>query len=172
MYVGLLAWAPGSPEGPRRAAQVRARSAVPAMQMPAPVAIVTGGSGGIGLAVCHRLAARGLNIVIAYGHNEERAAKACEELSTAHGISVASVRGDLTTETGRNEAVNAIFTEVDALGGKVSAFVHAAGYFASDLLSHHFDGACSDFEMCASNKREPRPPRRHANYIHVSALWY
>jgi 3-oxoacyl-[acyl-carrier protein] reductase len=29
----------------------------------------------------------------------------------------------------------------------VGAFVHAAGFFADDLLSHHFDGAVESFEV-------------------------
>jgi len=112
------------------------------------VAIVTGGSGGIGLAVCHKLAARGSKLVIGYGSDEARAVAACDELREAYpGLEVASVGGDLTSEEGRTETVDRMFTAVDKLGGNVSAFVHAAGYFAADLLSHHFDGAIDDFAM-------------------------
>ena len=45
-----------------------------------PVVVGTGGSGGIGRARCQRLAARGSNVVIAYGNNEERAQAACDKL--------------------------------------------------------------------------------------------
>ena len=109
--------------------------------------IVSGGSGGIGLACCHKLAARGANVVIAYGRNEELAAAASKELTEAHGVEVRTVKGDLTKEGSRAEAVEAIFKEVDALGHNVSAFVHAAGYFHDQLLQHHFAGACDSFEV-------------------------
>ena len=111
------------------------------------VAIVTGGSGGIGLACCHRLAARGDNVVIAYGHNDELAASACEELQSAHGVEVRAVKGDLTTEEGRPAVVEGIFREVDDMGCNVSSFVHAAGYFHDQLLQHHFAGALDTFEV-------------------------
>lgn len=112
-----------------------------------PIAIVTGGSGGIGLACCHRLAARGLNVVIAYGKNDALAQSACDELRSRHGVEVRSVRGDLTFEETRTETVAAIFEEVDALGGQVTAFVHAAGFFHNELLQHHFDGAAATFDV-------------------------
>ena len=41
-------------------------------------------------------------------------------------MTLRSVRGDLTTDNARTVAVAEIFEAVDALGGRVSAFVHAA----------------------------------------------
>ena len=113
----------------------------------AKVAIVTGGSGGIGLACCHRLAAKGADIVIAYGKNDELAKTACDELTAKHGCEVRTVKGDLTSEDERTAAVSKIFEEADALGGEVSSFVHAAGFFHNQLLQHHFDGAAQTFEV-------------------------
>ncbi len=113
-----------------------------------PVAIVTGGSGGIGLACSHKLAAAGSDIVVAYGRNDARAEAACAELRDTHGVQAVSVRGDLTTEGGRASVVDGIFAAVGTLGGKnISAFVHAAGFFHEQLLEHHFDGGMADFEV-------------------------
>jgi len=111
------------------------------------VAIVTGGSGGIGLATCHKFAARGLNVVIAYGGNDERADSACKELASSHGVEVRAVCGDLTTDQTRDETVAKVFDAVDDLGGRVSVFVHAAGFFHNQLLQNHFDGAMETFEV-------------------------
>ena len=113
----------------------------------ASTAIVTGGSGGIGLACCHRLAARGANIVIAYGSNDELAASAKSQLEAAHGVEVRTIKGDLTQEASREETVASIFEAVDALGANVSSFVHAAGFFHNQLLQNHLDGACETFEV-------------------------
>lgn len=114
-------------------------------------AIVTGGSGGIGFAAARKLAEAGADVVLAYGHNDTLAANACAELQTSYGVRAFSVRGDLSSDSGREEVVKSIFQVVDSeLGGKVSSFVHAAGYFHNELLSHHFDGACNDFEVQAT----------------------
>jgi len=111
------------------------------------VVVVTGGSGGIGLACCHRLAKRGNNVVIAYGHNDALAESACNELREAHGVEVRAVRGDLTSEESRTSTISAVFEAVDDMGGRVSALVHAAGFFHNQLLQHHFDGAAETFEV-------------------------
>lgn len=112
------------------------------------VAIVTGGSGGIGLATARRLAASGSDLVLAYGSNDEAAASAREELESEYGVRVRTVGGDLTQTESREATVAAIFKVVDdELGGNVSTFVHAAGFFYDELLSHHFAGACDDFSV-------------------------
>ena len=66
-----------------------------------PVAIVTGGSGGIGLAVSRRLAAEGHDLVLGYGRDDARAKAACESLEAEHGVSAVCVRGDLTNDADR-----------------------------------------------------------------------
>ena len=110
-------------------------------------AVVTGGSGGIGLAAARKLAAAGADCVLAYGHDTELAAAACAELQDTYGVRALSVQGDLSSDSGREATVRSIFDLVDnELDGKVSYFVHAAGYFHDELMSHHFAGACTDFE--------------------------
>lgn len=93
------------------------------------VAIITGGSGGIGLATAHKLAARGCDIVIAYGSDDTRAADACAQLQAKHSVRAVAVKGDLTQPSSMEDTVSRVFAEVDNLGGEVSALVHAAGYF-------------------------------------------
>ncbi|ANP51309.1 SDR family oxidoreductase [Streptomyces griseochromogenes] len=86
------------------------------------VAIVTGGSRGIGRETVKRLAADGYAVVVGYAGNREPAEAAVEEAVAAGGRAVA-VRADVADET----QVAALFeTAADEFGG-VDVVVHAAG---------------------------------------------
>ena len=61
------------------------------------VAIVTGGSGGIGRTVAERLAADGMKVVIGYAGNPARAQEAVKAITAAGGTAVA-VRADVADE--------------------------------------------------------------------------
>ena len=85
--------------------------------------LVTGGSGGIGQAVCRAFAAEGALVAIHYHANHEAAARLATELPGA-----VAVGGDLTTEDGAAAAVDGA---VGALG-RVDVCVHAAGVWPSE----------------------------------------
>jgi len=86
------------------------------------VAIVTGGSRGIGRAVATRLAAGGQAVVVAYASNESEASAAVEEIVKAGGQAVA-VRVDVGDET----SVQALFASAEERFGGVDVVVNAAG---------------------------------------------
>src|SRR3954453_283104 len=87
----------------------------------APVAIVTGGSGGIGRAVARRLAVDDYAVVVNYVNNQRAADAAVDEILAANGCAVA-VRADVADE----RDVERLFGETfDAFGG-VDVVVHAA----------------------------------------------
>ena len=48
------------------------------------VAIVTGGAGGIGGAICSRLASDGFDVVVNYRHNADRANRIVDEINNAY----------------------------------------------------------------------------------------
>ena len=52
------------------------------------VAVITGGSVGIGLAVAHGLAKEGANVLLC-ARDEERVSKAAAEIGAAHGVKAA-----------------------------------------------------------------------------------
>jgi acetoacetyl-CoA reductase len=85
------------------------------------VALVTGGTGGIGTAICRRLAREGCRVATNY-RSEEKARRLQEELG-ADGLEVAAFAGDVT-DLGRCEAM--VREIEDRLGG-VDILVNNAG---------------------------------------------
>ncbi|NUP42194.1 MAG: SDR family oxidoreductase [Streptomyces sp.] len=86
------------------------------------VALVAGGTGGIGAAVVRLLAERGSDAAFTYRSNKEAADALVGEV-TAYGRHVGSVRVDLTDEEATARAV----AETAAAGGGLHTLVYAAG---------------------------------------------
>ncbi|WP_440073211.1 SDR family oxidoreductase [Streptosporangium sp. OZ121] len=89
---------------------------------PARVAIVTGGSRGIGRQVVERLAADGYAVVVNYASDDAEGRAAAKEASTAGGGGLA-VRADVSDPA----AVSALFDTAEEAFGGVDVVVHAAG---------------------------------------------
>jgi 3-oxoacyl-[acyl-carrier protein] reductase len=86
------------------------------------VAIVTGGSGGIGRAVAERLGTDGSAVVVHYASNRARAEEAVTAITAAGGQAIA-VAGDVADET----AMTALFDRAEETFGGVDVVVHTAG---------------------------------------------
>ncbi|WP_406330840.1 SDR family oxidoreductase [Streptomyces sp. NBC_00203] len=86
------------------------------------VAIVTGGSRGIGRETAERLAAEGYAVVVNYAGNEVEAGKAVAAITGTGGQAIA-VRADVADET----EVAALYDAAEATYGGVDVVVHAAG---------------------------------------------
>ncbi|GGU39106.1 SDR family oxidoreductase [Lentzea flava] len=86
------------------------------------VAIVTGGSRGIGRAAAERLAADGMAVVIVYAGNKTEADKAVEEIKAAGGQAIAA-RADVADEI----ALGAAFDLAAETFGGVDVVVNSAG---------------------------------------------
>ncbi|WP_199440221.1 SDR family oxidoreductase [Umezawaea beigongshangensis] len=86
------------------------------------VAIVTGGSGGIGRAVVERLAADGFSLVVHYSGNRDRAEEAVRA-AAEHGAKAVAVGGDVADET----AMGLLFDEAESVFGGVDVVVNTAG---------------------------------------------
>ena len=89
--------------------------------MGARVALVTGGTGGIGTAICKRLADLGNKVATNY-RNEEKA-RAWQQKMQADGYDVTLVQGDV----GAPEAAEALVRGVEAKLGPVDILVNNAG---------------------------------------------
>ena len=93
------------------------------------VALVTGGSGGIGQAIAEALAAGGHRVAVGYGANREAAEKA------AAGVGGMAVHIEVTDPA----AVDAAFGEVEQSLGPVDVLVNNAGIAADGLLMRMSD---------------------------------
>jgi 3-oxoacyl-[acyl-carrier protein] reductase len=89
------------------------------------VAIVTGGSRGIGRAVVNRLAADGQTVAIVYASDHDEARAAVSEVSASGGRAIA-LQADVADE----RAVARVFDEVERTFGGVDVVVNAAGVMA------------------------------------------
>ncbi len=86
------------------------------------VAIVTGGSRGVGRAVTRALAGRGYAVVVNYARNQGAAEAAVEEILAANGTAL-TVRADVADELD----VERLFAETTEVFAGVDVVVHAAG---------------------------------------------
>jgi 3-oxoacyl-[acyl-carrier protein] reductase len=86
------------------------------------VAIVTGGSRGIGQAAAERLAADGQAVVIAYASNSDEAEATVRRIASCGGRAIA-VQADVADE----QAVEALFQRAEEQFGGVDVVVNAAG---------------------------------------------
>jgi NAD(P)-dependent dehydrogenase (short-subunit alcohol dehydrogenase family) len=85
------------------------------------LSVVTGGSRGIGAAICRRLAADGHDIVLGYRSNTQRAHETVEAV-TAHGVRCLAVEMDVASEAD----VDRLFDAAGELGA-VTGLVNNAG---------------------------------------------
>lgn len=86
------------------------------------VALVTGGSGGIGRVVAERLAADGFAVAVQYAGNQAKAEDAVAAITNAGGRALA-VGGDVADET----AMSAAFDTVESAFGGIDVVVNTAG---------------------------------------------
>jgi 3-oxoacyl-[acyl-carrier protein] reductase len=86
------------------------------------VALITGGSGGIGRGVALRAARDGFAVAVQYHGGADRAQQVVDEIAAAGGRAL-SVRADV----GDEEAVLALFDQVAEELGEVDVVVHTAG---------------------------------------------
>ncbi len=94
------------------------------------VAVVTGGSRGIGAAAVRELAAKGTDVAVIYAGNQELADKVCQECRERYGVRAESYCCDVADFEAAKEAVAKIKEDF----GKVDILVNNAGITRDKLL--------------------------------------
>ena len=93
------------------------------------VALVTGGSRGIGKAICLELAARGAAVFVNYHRNADAAAEVVAEI-TAGGGEATALQADVQSA----DHVPALFKEVTSAQGKLDILVNNAGITRDNVI--------------------------------------
>lgn len=100
------------------------------------IALVTGGAGGIGRAICEKLAAEGATLIITYNRNQDKAEQLASTLSgTGHWTMQAPV-DDATAQ-------NALAQAIDERHGTLDILVNNAG-ITSPVPHDDLDGLTDD----------------------------
>jgi hypothetical protein len=99
---------------------------------PAPVALIVGGSSGMGLATARRLRARGLDLIL-LSSNREKLAKAKTSLEVTAGGAIDLEVVDLN----RASDVEEVIGRIDAEGRHIVHLVNAAGIFKPTSFLNH-----------------------------------
>ncbi|HEV8156149.1 MAG TPA: 3-oxoacyl-[acyl-carrier-protein] reductase [Gaiellales bacterium] len=93
------------------------------------VALVTGGSRGIGAAICTELAAAGAEVAVNYARDASAATAVCDAVGAAGG-SAHPVQGDVSTAEGAAALVAAVEGDI----GPIAMLVNNAGITRDDLI--------------------------------------
>jgi 3-oxoacyl-[acyl-carrier protein] reductase len=97
------------------------------------VVLVTGGSRGIGKAICRAFAAEGAKVAINFVHNKDLANNLVEELKRTYSTGVVSVRADMSKES---EVIDMI-REVETALGSIDVLVNNAAYCPSGPITSY-----------------------------------
>ena len=126
-------------------------------------AIVTGGSRGIGRAICVALAEAGANVVTCYAHGAagaEETVKLCE----AYGVKASAIQADVA----KNEDVQALVTKVKEEYGSIDILVNNAGITKDNLMLKMTE---EDFEQVIDTMYQRSCSSRNVDTLSTSAAW-
>jgi 3-oxoacyl-[acyl-carrier protein] reductase len=137
------------------------------------VALVTGGSRGIGAAICRELGAAGAGVAVNYARDASAAAAVCEQITAAGGAAQA-VQGDVSSADGAAALVAAVESQI----GPIEILVNNAGITRDDLIMRLSEEDWRDvidtnlggaFFTCRALSR-PMLKRRSGAIVNISSI--
>ena len=96
------------------------------------VAIVTGGTGGIGTGICRAFAEEGANVAIVDQKNIDSGRTLAANIEKTHGRAALSIKADVSNIS----EVRAMVSEVAARWGKIDILVNNAGISTVSRIEH------------------------------------
>ena len=94
------------------------------MDLNGAVALVTGGNGGLGQRICHRLAREGVHIAVMYAQSRDEAEGVARDLTGRYQVNAAAFACDITDD----RAVNRVIDAVTKRFGRLDILVNDAAY--------------------------------------------
>ncbi len=146
---------------------------MPDRELAGRVALITGGSRGIGAAVCADLGAAGAVVAVNYARDAESAARVVERIAQAGGTAQA-IAGDISTAAGATALVEAVEHDL----GPIAILVNNAGITRDNLIMKLDDADWHDvidtnlggaFFTCRAVAR-PMLKRRAGAIVNVSSV--
>jgi len=86
------------------------------------VALVTGGSRGLGKTICLSLAAEGAKVAVNYRRNTDKAQAVVNEIKNEYGVEAVTVAGDVSKEA----YVESIFKQVEEKFSQIDILINNA----------------------------------------------
>tara|TARA_R110002012_G_scaffold123493_1_gene273955 strand:+ start:912 stop:1646 length:735 start_codon:yes stop_codon:yes gene_type:complete len=123
------------------------------------VALVTGGSRGIGAAISTRLAKDGFTVIVNYAGNTVAADKVVSEIKTAGGHALA-----MQVNVADADAVHQMFDDIEATYGQVDVLVNSAGILKLAPLAES-DASLVDTQIDINLKGSINTMREAANRL-------
>ncbi|EWM53729.1 elongation factor P 5-aminopentanone reductase [Ruminococcus flavefaciens] len=128
-------------------------------------ALVTGGAGGIGEAICRRLAEDGFEVYVNYAHSEEKALKIAKEINGK------AIRFDVS---GKKE-VDSVFCSIGHLDllvnnagiSEIGLFTDISDDISEKILNINLKGAMN----CARAALKNMIKEHNGNIINISSMW-
>ena len=131
------------------------------MELKDKVAIVTGGSRGIGAAIAERLAALGCNVAIIYAGRQDAAEAVCSACREKYGVKAAAYQCNVADFAAVKETVNAVKAEF----GTVNILVNNAGINRDGLVAAMREADFDD--VVAANLKGTFNMIRHCSGIFI-----
>ncbi|MCD7888943.1 MAG: SDR family oxidoreductase [Oscillospiraceae bacterium] len=138
------------------------------------VALITGGSRGIGAAASVELAKLGYAVAVNYKSNSEAAEKVCEEIQGFGGVAQA-FQADISD----SDALDKMFSDIHSSLGEISVLVNNAGVAYIGLLQDMSDEEIRNLSdvnllgaMLCTKRAVPDMIRRHDGVIiNIASMW-